>query len=955
MSNHIERGSQWLRLFHDKKIEFVGEIQVGEAELDNLCSAIHRRLDQPNGEEFLSLLTVVVVNLAYYSPEGFREHVLSKIVGQPAPALFDSLIGPAVEQVLRKHFAIEPRTGPYRYVTPIKQQAGIPASIEQRFVSQFCALLRQHGFDFSNDAYQRFCRQVSAPTLDDFLRSDTGRHFCRDLARVLRNRCDGLFDAQAFPDQPRFRALVEKAWPSLRADTPAIVRRLPHPKLILDLNRKRLAVEFSERGLNGGYYWDDGVRVSKRLVYVEAKDFSQGLRGQIHQPDGSTEDWELTIWQPADCPWAAFRGSDGLYIGQKEKLSPGCYLLVVPEEISLPTAQDFDEYGWLELPIRNDQSFVIFAGELPAGFEIPEIGLAVESDAGACPTLEFLPGRALPLTHNVFAGRLPEVRISNRGQAFAQRFFVLMNNTPVSPANDKLHCAPPAPSQGEIRIEPRGRTPRGFVPQALRYTLLLPEVRIETPSGLMHPGEDAFVEFHPPQNFQVHWEDESIERIGPGRWRVPPEVEFIEGKAIYQSRIAFPVYGAIHRFKISSEAIKGRVLWRESFESKPEIKLHFSRQEIGQAVELGLLHHSNLAPSLRLAHVVPNNTTLAISTEEIRDALTDSPLTAAALAVRLPTRRKNEPRLFASEIVYVNERKLVEELRRGEDETLLAILPEELRKTIEPIRRLRAGPLDDFSPQASLMPKLLQSLIRQLAICRQVFDLGMKNVEFLSLADDRLTAMLKWFQSAAGLLAEAQPSSAQAAAALRAQAPHDWAVVPFERWREECRALEEQLGSIKDWTTLIKEWATHCRKENWRSAGNSQLGQMPGGGALTEGAKNYFFALERKSGNQQRDLMSWLGSARRKFEQAREEAGEGVIPEIASALRAMTFHHAAHQAFQAEAEATINQLSPQWNRLRQTLRHLRQNKHLQTADDGTLGLTDVSPHSMDIELEERIK
>src|SRR5262249_51318835 len=114
------------------------------------------------------------------------------------------------------------------------------------------------------------------------------------------------------------------------------------------------------------------------------------------------------------------------------------------------------------------------------------------------------------------------------------------------------------------------------------------------------------------------------------------------------------------------------------------------------------------------------------------------------------------------------------------------------------------------------------------------------------------------------------------------------------------------------------------------------------------------FALERTANGERQGLMNWFGAARGKFEQAQSEAGQGVIQEIASALRAMVFYHAGHQAFQSEAKAVINLLSPQWSRLCQTLRHLQQLNLQQPTIGETLGLADVSPHSIDIELEEAI-
>src|SRR5262249_9370771 len=157
------------------------------------------------------------------------------------------------------------------------------------------------------------------------------------------------------------------------------------------------------------------------------------------------------------------------------------------------------------------------------------------------------PGKTLPFAHNVFIGSLPEVRIYNWSQDFTQRFFVLLDNNQqqknFTSTDDTFVWAALHPSQGEIRIEPKGRTPRGFIAQALHYTLLPPEVSIEWPSGLLTTDEEAIIKFHPPQDFQVLWEDKRIDPIEPGCWRVPSEVEFVEGQVTYQSRFTFPVYG----------------------------------------------------------------------------------------------------------------------------------------------------------------------------------------------------------------------------------------------------------------------------------------------------------------------------------------------------------------------------------------------------------------------------
>lgn len=965
MQSYLELGTKWLLLFREKKLEFVGEIQLDAEELRNLCGVLRRDYGESQRPEFCSALTVAVINLAYYSSKDldtgrFTEYVLSQLAPDSDGRFWREYIGKPVTHMLESYFQVESRSGSHRYVTPIKQQAGIPASAENSFLKFFCELLHNYGTNFVDDKYDQALAVLSTESLEPFLTSHTGRRFCRDLARVVSNRRAGIFHEQAFDGQPRFRNLVEKVWERLPAEPSPAKCRLPQPKLVLDLNRNRLAVEFSSRGLDGGYCWGDGARVNRHLVYLEATDFADGLRGQIRQPDDSLDQWEVEVWQPDACQWAAFRAGEGSWCdprARKEQLPPGRYWLVVPASVRLTTpARVYANCGGLSLPIANETAWVIFDCELPPGFQIPAIGLSVEVGLEITPTLSFARFDPLPFAHHVFIGALPELRINGWCTDFADRFFVLLDDggqrKAIYPSGETFCCPLSAPSQGELRIEPKGRTPRGFEAHALHFTLLPSNARIEWPIGLLHSGEEALIEFQPSEQFSVCWEDERLESIGPCDWLVPPTVDYVEGVATFRSSISFPVYGAINRFSISGQAIKEGVLWRTSFKQKSHLELNFSPVEAGQSVVLGLLANNELLRAVELSGCVPSHGTLRCSSEAVCDAITGAPIIAAPLAIRLLGGRT-----FVSQVIYIDEHKLVASLRETElreFEALAGNLPEWLQKLISQIRKLRAAPLADFRIQPGAWPELLANFINQVMQCREVLDDNVMHPE-LSLAQDRLCATLKWCQDVKRLLAEPQPYAPLIIAALRERAPQDLSALPFERWRSAVRRLKVQLHAIKDWPTLLKEWVEYCRQQSWRAAGNTQVGQMPGGGALTDGAKNYFYALERKASGQMQGLMDGLGAARSKLEQAQNEAGQGIILEIASTLRAMVFYHAGHQTFQNEANAVINLLSPQWNQLCQTLRYLQQPNQQRRPDDGTLGLATVSPHPMDIELEERIK
>lgn len=97
-------GREWIEQFDT--IEFAGEIDVTEDELEHICSTAGRHLGHAWDEEYRAALTVAVINIAYHATSdvhnSFRRHVLSRLgFDESDTNKWDREIGPAVLRVLK--------------------------------------------------------------------------------------------------------------------------------------------------------------------------------------------------------------------------------------------------------------------------------------------------------------------------------------------------------------------------------------------------------------------------------------------------------------------------------------------------------------------------------------------------------------------------------------------------------------------------------------------------------------------------------------------------------------------------------------------------------------------------------------------------------------------------------------------------------------------------------------
>ena len=129
---------------------FAGKVALNELQLQKLSEIVRKEIYHPRlTRSMMGRLILVAVNCAYYHVENFRFWEpfcqLLGIEGNPAAAA--QWLGPKIERALVQFgFLKETRTGPARWVTPIKIEAGITRHDLPSFARILSGLQDQFGW-----------------------------------------------------------------------------------------------------------------------------------------------------------------------------------------------------------------------------------------------------------------------------------------------------------------------------------------------------------------------------------------------------------------------------------------------------------------------------------------------------------------------------------------------------------------------------------------------------------------------------------------------------------------------------------------------------------------------------------------------------------------------------------------------------------------------------------------
>lgn len=976
------RGREWRNSFPDAG--FVGELEVSEQEIKQLCPAVRKFINRASwDEDICAALAVTVVNLAYYYPEemdeGFRWHVLHKLLGRRSEDvhLWQHEIGEPVLRLLEKYFRAQDIPGPFRYVRPIMLQAGVPSRLADRFAQFFLELVKFYGLHFTEVEYIACHEKTKTQSswLNNFLRTN-GWQYCHDIARIIRHLEDGILpETEVRTLLPRFRLTVQSIRQQMAGQ--ASVKRsptcLPKPKLVLDRNNLRLAIQFAAKGLDGKYQWADGRKIRTERYILKEEDFPGLLTGRIAQPSGTTEFWSIRPWVPRCGSWATFRSNDASLETHSDeawgKIRPGRHIIALAVPFTIPPQHIIEEYGELYVPGYESSTVTVADCELPPGFELPEIGFSVgDSASESFPTLRFVSLQsALPYTTNVFVGELPCLKIDSWTESFADRYLLIHDNGSRqqrlpeelyrSGGTFQLRVGPPA--HGRVHIEPKGRTPKGFLESSLHY-VALPAAKLTWPTGLHEPDESLTIEMTPASKFRIEWQESLIEPIEAGRWRVPPQIDFIDGQVFYEKLITFNIAGPIPRLRLRGEALQDRILWQDNLKQRSQLVFSLSSEEADRRVDVGVADERGFIKCLNLGPI-PRNGRLQTSTDSIRDAFNSRACPAGRITIRLsPTRVVKSDEIFLHDGVI---RERLFDDSQDDFRSWITSVPESVRLVLTAVREMSLEPVDKFSLDGLILPEQLREFLFFYEVCASVVDWHLGETAVTGISNYNLRNCLIWYINSKAFIDGDNTFNPDFAQQLLRYRPRTGRVLtkvrksPNLRWRNEFAQVLNSLHrrqSLGDYKRIVREWSGHCKFQRWQAAARCKIGRAPGGANLTVAAADYFHACEERQDSNIIKSNEYFFASNTRLESARTEAGEGSVWEIASALRVMIFFHIGHNQFAFEANELLTSLGDHWSRLKLTLNSLMGHVWNSEVSKDSLGLSDITPHNKDLELEEAL-
>lgn len=173
--------------------QYAGEIVIPEGDLPVLATAIRRDLFSARRSTVTkTAVFVLAVNCMYYfhDEQGFWVH-FCQLLEFPDDPQTQSWLGHMIEnRLLRFGFLNEARYGPFRFVSPLREQTGITRQEIPRFADVLRNLSSRYGWagiralprDFFNNL---ITAHLQSGHLCRFLQDDSGWRFTSDVVRSI--------------------------------------------------------------------------------------------------------------------------------------------------------------------------------------------------------------------------------------------------------------------------------------------------------------------------------------------------------------------------------------------------------------------------------------------------------------------------------------------------------------------------------------------------------------------------------------------------------------------------------------------------------------------------------------------------------------------------------------------------------------------------------------------------
>lgn len=956
----LKKGSEWLSQFDE--IRFLGELSVDPIEIEEIRQSIGKYINAPDDDRFKAALAVIVVHIAYSSDEeisntGFRDLVLNKLEYRLTLKDWNDTIGPSVLKILNKYFNEPIVPVSHKYVGPILRQSGVPTRLIKPFAKFFTELIKNYGRQFSKGQYDRQLKKSPpiSKNLADFLKSQSGFDFCCDLARTLVNLTQNptmLAKLQSLPGFPI--SLIQEIQKS-PFHIPKSKVKISDPKLILNLERRRLAIEFSNEGLKTkSYRWANGGVIQHSPFLLNPEDLTKGFQVIVKNIGDSEASVKIQPWSPNISSFAVFNASNREYIPGTGTIQSRPYFFVVPEWVNFPSEYISEDWGYMDLG-DNEGEWRIIKAHLPSGYQLEQIGLVVDQ-AQAAPLIQFQSNaNALANTTNVFLKYPPIIEIVNHDDVFSRQFMIqhlVGDEWKIVPknwflTNNTIQIKVDPPYQGKIRIEPIGRTPKWFQKSELSFCVLPESVCLKWPTGIFQLTDKPVIELIPKEKFQADWLNPDIREIEKGGWAIPPNVVDVDGIIICKPSVTFFVSGTIYWFKINFSISDAPLVWRNQLFNRLLIEVVLSPNQSTQNFEFGVVSSGQFI-SLGQFGPVSKKGAFSLTSDSLLDTLNElNSVAFGQFAVRL-----NSTRILTSTVTFLNEGLLPEILCQEEKidlHVLRSVLPGDLYEWINFSLCLRESGSQIRIPD-SQPPTQLARFFRTLEYLHQVIDLKNASYQPPYPIPPDLQQILTWYLEVNELLTVQFTDVSEAVRKIQALPTLNQIHVPLARWQDAIDKLKEKVKSVGTPIELLSEWVILCREKSWRKAKKTRLGCLPGGSELTEVSEYYFWGLDHKATHKVQSSKQYLNLAKSKCQVIYDEVKKGLIWEIAKAFEVMIFFHCDHLEFRQLAQSALENLPETWSGFKFTLLRLL-NPGTPRVNSGLYNLSSFSPHQIDVVLE----
>lgn len=853
LADLVKRWEQFL-----STCQYAGEIVIPEDDLPLLAVTIRRDLfSARRSTSTKTAVFVLAVNCMYYfhDEQGFWVHFCELLDVSNDPQV-QSWLGHMIQnQLLWFGFVQEARYGPFRFVSPLREQTGITRQEIPRFADVLRNLSSRYGWAgirvLSRDSFNNLIRAyLHSGHLCRFLQDDPGWKFTTDVVRSISQYRRGVLSLSELETIPGYRSgFFEELFEKLGRPSQERARtasRPSCPRLVFVPEFRQVMILFDQEAVYKEAYEFLGQRVSRTPIPCSEDMFKEELRGRLRDSEGRWHDWAISGWDPKCTPVALFHVDRGFVKTPGHVIAGQYYCLACPDHAP-PSEFHCSYYGLVDLPIR-DLDYDAWLISLDPSADLSWAGLNTDGVHQSKQFIEWgteqtrLEG-AVDI-ETVFIESLPSVRIRSVSSFVSNAVALFIDDgirsrkLPVGPNDERIAIEVQVPSRGRVWVEPISRR-REFSGLDILDELpfaVLPACELHWPHGLFASSDTPSVKLVS-QNSDVSLNISDAENVDDElrEWNVNPESDVVQGRVTCEA-ITVNVAKRIYRAKV-----------RKVHEYKTP---YFTRDDFESSVGLVISGVSSTDVVVSLFNGVEHTEVLALgrftdagdfrcSSMALRDSINRFYNPAGIFAV------VHHGRAVETDSTFLDVPQILQFISSGvvlDKPSWFDILPTEITSFLESLMAVRDRVHEKIASTHQIpCPGALLSYARLIAICSAVYDGTLitdrsgKDAELISELDsDNPDAAegLRWFIQGRSFCAVDGKKQSTAEELLERHQSLSWAP-PFTRWARVVDDLLSHLRAHVDVVPLIEEWREDVRR-GYRSEYQSRIARQEFGKDLTD-------------------------------------------------------------------------------------------------------------------------